>query len=41
MKNFGKSKVFQSFKDSIWGSDLAFIQSIRKFNRISIFIMRC
>ena len=33
LKNFKKRKVHSSFKDSIWGVDLADMQSLSKFNK--------
>ena len=33
IKKFKKRKVYSSFKDSIWGVDLADMQSLSKFNK--------
>ena len=33
IKKFKKRKVHSSFKDNIWGADLADIQLISKFNK--------
>ena len=33
LKKFKKRKVYSSFKDNIWGVDLADIQSLRKYNK--------
>ena len=33
IKNFKRRKVYSSFKDNIWGVDLADIQLIRKYNK--------
>ena len=32
LKKFNRRKVYSSFKDNIWGDDLADIQLISKFN---------
>ena len=32
VKKFNRRKVYSSFKDNIWGDDLADIQLISKFN---------
>ena len=33
IRQFKKRKVYSSFKDNIWGADLADMQSISKFNK--------
>ena len=33
IKNFKKRKVYSSFKDNIWGVDLADVQSLSKYNK--------
>ena len=33
LKNLKKRKVCSSFKDNIWGGDLADMQSLSKFNK--------
>ena len=33
IRKFKKRKVYSSFKDNIWGVDLADMQSLRKFNK--------
>ena len=33
IKKFKKRKVYSSFKDNIWGVDLADMQSLSKFNK--------
>ena len=33
LKKFKKRKVYSSFKDNIWGVDLADIQSLSKYNK--------
>ena len=33
IRKFRKRKVYSSFKDNIWGADLADMQSISKFNK--------
>ena len=33
IKNFNKRKVYSSFKDNIWGVDLADVQLLSKFNK--------
>ena len=33
MKKFNKRKVYSSFKDNIWGVDLADVQLLSKFNK--------
>ena len=34
IRKFKKRKVYSSFKDNIWGADLADMQSISKFNKV-------
>ena len=33
IRKFIKRKVYSSFKDNIWGADLAHMQLLRKFNK--------
>ena len=33
IRKFNKRKVYSSFKDNIWGADLADMQLLRKFNK--------
>ena len=33
IRKFKKRKVYSSFRDNIWGVDLADMQSLRKYNR--------
>ena len=33
IKNFKKKKIYSSFRDNIWGVDLADMQSLRKYNK--------
>ena len=33
IKKFKKRKVYSSFKDNIWGVDLADVQSLSKYNK--------
>ena len=33
IKNFKKRKVYSSFRDNIWGADLADMQLLNKFNK--------
>ena len=33
IRNFKKRKVYSSFRDNIWGVDLAFMQSLSKYNK--------
>ena len=33
LENFKKRKVYSSFKDNIWGVDLADMQSLSKYNK--------
>ena len=48
-RKFKKRKVFSSFKDNVWGADLADMQLISKFNKgfrfllcvIDIFSLGC
>ena len=37
---FEKGKVISSFKDNIWGADLADMQLICKFNKGACFLLR-
>ena len=38
-KNSKKSKVCSSFRDNIWGADLADMQSLSKYNKGSKFLL--
>ena len=33
IRKFKKRKVYSSFRDNIWGADLAAMQSLRKYNK--------
>ena len=33
VRKFRKSKLYSTFKDNIWGADLAYVQLIGKFNK--------
>ena len=33
LKNFEKKKVYSSFRDNVWGVDLADMQSLSKYNK--------
>ena len=39
IKKFKKRKVYSSFKDNIWGADLADMQLIKKFNKAIRFLL--
>ena len=39
IKKFGKRKVYLSFKDNIWGADLANMQLMNKFNEGICFLL--
>ena len=39
IRKFEKRKLYSSFKDNIWGADLADMQLIDIFNEISFFIV--
>ena len=39
IKKFKKRKVYSTFKDNIWGADLAFMQLISKFNKRFRFLL--
>ena len=39
VKNFLKRTVYSSFKDNIWGDDLADMQLISKFNKGTRFLL--
>ena len=39
IRKFGKRKVYSSFKENIWGADLADMQLISKFNKWFWFIL--
>ena len=39
IRKFEKRKVYSSFKDNIWGADLADMQLISKFNKGSRFLL--
>ena len=38
IKKFWKKRVYSSFKDNIWGADLAVMQLISKFNEGTRFL---
>ena len=38
-RNFEKRKVYSSLKDNTWGADLAIMQLIIKFNKVSRFLL--
>ena len=40
IRKFGKRKAYSSFKNNIWGADLANLQLISKFNKGIRFILR-
>ena len=40
IKKFKKRKAYSSFKDNIWGVDLADIQLISKYNKVIKYILR-
>ena len=39
LKKFKKRKVYSSFRDNIWGADLADVQLISKFNKGFTFLL--
>ena len=39
IRKYEKRKVYLSFKDNIWGADLANMQLISKFNEVSRFLL--
>ena len=39
IRKFEKRKLYSSFKDNIWGADLADMQLVGIFNEISFFIV--
>ena len=39
VKKFNKRKVYSSFKDNIWGVDLADMQLLIKFNKGFLFLL--
>ena len=39
IRKFKKRKVYSSFKDNIWGVDLAYMQLINKYNREIIYLL--
>ena len=39
IRNFTKRTVYSGFKDIIWGADLADMQSVRKFNKGTRFLL--
>ena len=41
IKNFKKRKVYSSFKDNIWGVDLAGMQLISKYNKGIRYLFMC
>ena len=38
IRKFKKRKVYSSFRDNIWGADLADMQLLSKFNKVFIFL---
>ena len=40
IKKFKKRKVYSSFRDNIWGADLADMQLLSKFNKGFRFLLR-
>ena len=38
-RKFGKRKIYTSFKDNIWGADLADMKLINKFNKWIPFLL--
>ena len=40
IRKFKRRKVYSSFKDNIWGADLANKQLIRKYNKSFRFLLR-
>ena len=41
IKNFKKRKVYSSFRDNIWGVDLADMQSLSKYNKGIKYLFLC
>ena len=39
IRKFKKRKVYSSFRDNIWGVDLADMQSLSKYKRNEVFIV--
>ena len=39
IRNFKKRTVYSGFKDNIWGADLADMQSIKKLNKETRFLL--
>ena len=40
IKNFKRRKVYSSYKDNIWGVDLADMTLISKFNKVIKYLLR-
>ena len=40
IQKFRKRKVYSSFRENIWGVDLADIQSLRKYNKANKYLIR-
>ena len=41
IRKFKKRKVYSTFKDNVWGADLADMQLISKFNKGFRFLLLC
>ena len=39
IKKFKERKVYSGFRDNIWGADLADMQLISKFNKVTTFLL--
>ena len=39
IKKFKNRRVYSSYKDNIWGADLADMQLISKFNKVTTFLL--
>ena len=39
IRNFKKRKVYPSFRDNIWGDDLAYMQLLTKYNKGCRFLL--
>ena len=40
LENSKKRKVYSSFRDNIWGIDLAYMQSLSKYNKRNNYLLR-
>ena len=40
IRKFKKRKVYSSFRDNIWGIDLAYMQSLSKYNKRNNYLLR-